>query len=163
MFPSYYMTNSVKMPSSSSSAPDAPDASSSAATPVESKVDVLIIGAGPAGVMAANGLARAGVDVRIVDKRWVLFLLVFWFYGFGGCWGFRVGLVFVCCESRCVVAGKEGDECMAGRHGGKGWDSVPVSVGFTNSMIRILSRGHRPDTPSTTLIPGSNSLHDRTK
>ena len=30
---------------------------------------VLIIGAGPAGVMCANALARAGVDVRIVDKR----------------------------------------------------------------------------------------------
>ena len=35
----------------------------------ESKVDVLIIGAGPAGVMAANGLVRAGVNVKIVDKR----------------------------------------------------------------------------------------------
>lgn len=142
MFPSYYMTNSVKMPSSSSSAPDAQDASSSAATPVESKVDVLIIGAGPAGVMAANGLARAGVDVRIVDKRWVLFLLVFWFYGFGGCWGFRVGLV--CCELHCVVAvGKEGDECMAGRHGGKGCDSVHLSAGFTISMSRTSGSSRR--------------------
>ncbi|KAB5591621.1 hypothetical protein CTheo_4921 [Ceratobasidium theobromae] len=36
---------------------------------VESKVDVLIIGAGPAGLMCAHGLAKAGVDVRIVDKR----------------------------------------------------------------------------------------------
>ncbi|KAI0058857.1 hypothetical protein BV25DRAFT_1908962 [Artomyces pyxidatus] len=35
----------------------------------ESKVDVLIIGAGPAGVMCGNGLARAGVNVRIIDKR----------------------------------------------------------------------------------------------
>lgn len=35
-------------------------------------MDVLIIGAGPAGVMAANGLAKAGVDVRIVDKRCVM-------------------------------------------------------------------------------------------
>ncbi|THH17443.1 hypothetical protein EW146_g3360 [Bondarzewia mesenterica] len=35
----------------------------------QSKVDVLIIGAGPAGVMCANGLARAGVNVRIIDKR----------------------------------------------------------------------------------------------
>ncbi|KZV70845.1 hypothetical protein PENSPDRAFT_685128 [Peniophora sp. CONT] len=37
--------------------------------PIESKVDVLVIGAGPAGVMCANGLARAGVNVRIIDKR----------------------------------------------------------------------------------------------
>lgn len=37
--------------------------------PKESKVDVLIIGAGPAGVMAANSLVRAGVKVKIVDKR----------------------------------------------------------------------------------------------
>ncbi|KAI0036198.1 FAD binding domain-containing protein [Vararia minispora EC-137] len=37
--------------------------------PKESNVDVLIIGAGPAGVMCANGLARAGVNVRIIDKR----------------------------------------------------------------------------------------------
>ena len=35
----------------------------------ESKVDVLIIGAGPAGLMAGNALAKAGVSVRIVDKR----------------------------------------------------------------------------------------------
>ncbi|KAA1476570.1 hypothetical protein DENSPDRAFT_785394 [Dentipellis sp. KUC8613] len=35
----------------------------------ESEVDVLVIGAGPAGLMCANGLARAGVNVRIIDKR----------------------------------------------------------------------------------------------
>ena len=35
----------------------------------ESNVDVLIIGAGPAGVMCANALAHAGVSVRIIDKR----------------------------------------------------------------------------------------------
>lgn len=35
----------------------------------ESRVDVLIVGAGPAGLMCANGLARAGVSVRIIDKR----------------------------------------------------------------------------------------------
>ncbi|KAJ3718981.1 FAD binding domain-containing protein [Lentinula raphanica] len=34
-----------------------------------SKVDVLIVGAGPAGLMCAFALARAGVKVRIVDKR----------------------------------------------------------------------------------------------
>ncbi|KZP01507.1 hypothetical protein CALVIDRAFT_543625 [Calocera viscosa TUFC12733] len=34
-----------------------------------SHVDVLIIGAGPAGVMAGNALASAGVNVRIIDKR----------------------------------------------------------------------------------------------
>ena len=33
--------------------------------------DVLIIGAGPAGLMAANALAKAGVHVRIVDQRFV--------------------------------------------------------------------------------------------
>ncbi|KAI0333887.1 hypothetical protein GY45DRAFT_1243820 [Cubamyces sp. BRFM 1775] len=35
----------------------------------ESHIDVLIIGAGPAGVMCANALVRAGVRVRIIDKR----------------------------------------------------------------------------------------------
>lgn len=35
----------------------------------ESNVDVLIIGAGPAGLMAANALAKSGVNVRIVDQR----------------------------------------------------------------------------------------------
>ena len=35
----------------------------------ESKVDVLVIGAGPAGVMAGNALQKAGVSVRVVDKR----------------------------------------------------------------------------------------------
>lgn len=35
----------------------------------ESEVDVLIIGAGPAGLMLALWLARLGVKARIVDKR----------------------------------------------------------------------------------------------
>jgi phenol 2-monooxygenase (NADPH) len=35
----------------------------------ESKVDVLIVGAGPAGLMCAQGLAGAGVNVKIVDER----------------------------------------------------------------------------------------------
>ncbi|KAI0628052.1 FAD binding domain-containing protein [Trametes polyzona] len=35
----------------------------------ESKVDVLIIGAGPAGLMCANALAHAKVPVKIIDKR----------------------------------------------------------------------------------------------
>lgn len=35
----------------------------------ESEVDVLIIGAGPAGLMCANALAMNGVNVRIVDQR----------------------------------------------------------------------------------------------
>ncbi|KAL1941310.1 hypothetical protein VTO73DRAFT_7522 [Trametes versicolor] len=34
-----------------------------------SKVDVLVIGAGPAGLMCANALLQAGISVRIVDKR----------------------------------------------------------------------------------------------
>jgi phenol 2-monooxygenase len=35
----------------------------------ESRVDVLVLGAGPAGLMCGNALARAGVNVRIIDKR----------------------------------------------------------------------------------------------
>ncbi|THU93886.1 hypothetical protein K435DRAFT_724952 [Dendrothele bispora CBS 962.96] len=35
----------------------------------ESQVDVLVIGAGPAGLMCTFGLARAGVKVRVVDER----------------------------------------------------------------------------------------------
>ncbi|KDQ61457.1 hypothetical protein JAAARDRAFT_150177 [Jaapia argillacea MUCL 33604] len=35
----------------------------------ESDVDVLVIGAGPAGLMCANALTQAGVNVRIVDKK----------------------------------------------------------------------------------------------
>ncbi|KAL0953947.1 hypothetical protein HGRIS_005108 [Hohenbuehelia grisea] len=33
----------------------------------ETDVDVLVIGAGPAGLMCANGLAKAGINVRIID------------------------------------------------------------------------------------------------
>ena len=40
----------------------------------ESKVDVLIIGAGPAGLMCANALAHAKIPVRIIDKRYVYHL-----------------------------------------------------------------------------------------
>ena len=40
--------------------------------PPESFVDVLIIGAGPAGLMCANALSHAGITVRILDKRCVL-------------------------------------------------------------------------------------------
>ncbi|GKT46129.1 phenol hydroxylase [Colletotrichum spaethianum] len=36
---------------------------------LESKVDVLIIGAGPSGLMAAAWMAHCGVKARIVDKR----------------------------------------------------------------------------------------------
>jgi phenol 2-monooxygenase len=36
----------------------------------ESDVDVLVIGAGPAGLMCANGLTKAGVNVRVIDKRY---------------------------------------------------------------------------------------------
>lgn len=35
----------------------------------ESTTDVLIIGAGPAGLMTATWLARAGIPFRIIDKR----------------------------------------------------------------------------------------------
>ncbi|KAI1791861.1 FAD binding domain-containing protein [Ganoderma leucocontextum] len=35
----------------------------------QSDVDVLIIGAGPAGLMCANALSIAGVNVRIIDQR----------------------------------------------------------------------------------------------
>lgn len=40
-----------------------------AAEKQESKTDVLIIGAGPAGLMMATWLAKCGVQARIVDKR----------------------------------------------------------------------------------------------
>lgn len=38
-------------------------------SPDPSYVDVLIVGAGPAGLMCANALARAGVNVRVIDRR----------------------------------------------------------------------------------------------
>ncbi|KAF8141461.1 FAD binding domain-containing protein [Boletus edulis] len=38
-------------------------------SPRHSEVDVLVIGAGPAGLMCANALANARINVRIVDKR----------------------------------------------------------------------------------------------
>ena len=38
----------------------------------EIKEDVVIVGAGPAGLMLANALKSAGVDVRVIDERYVL-------------------------------------------------------------------------------------------
>jgi phenol 2-monooxygenase len=35
----------------------------------ESKVDVLIVGAGPAGLMLSLWMSRLGVQTRVVDKR----------------------------------------------------------------------------------------------
>jgi len=40
----------------------------------ETEVDVLVIGAGPAGLFASNALARAGIKVKTIDKRWRLIL-----------------------------------------------------------------------------------------
>lgn len=34
-------------------------------------VDVLIVGAGPAGLMAAHALAQAGVKIKIIDMKQV--------------------------------------------------------------------------------------------
>ena len=42
---------------------------STPAEPKESRVDVLIIGAGPAGLLMASWMARCGIQTRIVDKR----------------------------------------------------------------------------------------------
>lgn len=39
------------------------------APPPTSEVDVLIIGAGPAGLMLALWMSRLGIKARIVDKR----------------------------------------------------------------------------------------------
>ena len=47
----------------------------------ESFVDVLIVGAGPAGVMCANALAHADVNVRIVDKACVVLESTMYDYG----------------------------------------------------------------------------------
>lgn len=37
--------------------------------PKTSKVDVLIVGAGPAGLMTAEWMSRLNVKTRIIDKR----------------------------------------------------------------------------------------------
>lgn len=42
---------------------------SAKALPGDVSVDVLVVGAGPAGCMAAVTLARYGVDFRIIDQR----------------------------------------------------------------------------------------------
>ena len=42
---------------------------STSAEPRESRIDVLIIGAGPAGLLMASWMARCGIQTRIVDKR----------------------------------------------------------------------------------------------
>ncbi|KAF9024638.1 hypothetical protein BDZ89DRAFT_1102452 [Hymenopellis radicata] len=38
-------------------------------SPANTFVDVLVVGAGPAGLMCAYSLAKAGVDVRVIDQR----------------------------------------------------------------------------------------------
>lgn len=39
-------------------------------------VDVLVVGAGPAGLMAATALAKGGVNVKIVDQKYALFFSI---------------------------------------------------------------------------------------
>jgi flavin-dependent dehydrogenase len=50
----------------------------------KSYIDVLVIGAGPSGLMSAYGLAKAGLKVKIVDQRYVpiLSVLIFLFLFF---------------------------------------------------------------------------------
>lgn len=36
-----------------------------------SKTDVLVVGAGPSGLMAAQALGRLGIDVTVVERRYV--------------------------------------------------------------------------------------------
>ena len=43
-------------------------------TPESSVTDVLVIGAGPAGLMAALALSRLDVNVKIIDRRCVVHL-----------------------------------------------------------------------------------------
>lgn len=43
------------------------------------KVDVLIVGAGPAGLMMAEWMAKCGVKTRIVDKRGTKVCKCIWF------------------------------------------------------------------------------------
>lgn len=45
------------------------DKTSSNSTSAVDKVDVLIVGAGPAGLMMAMWMAKCGIKTRIVDKR----------------------------------------------------------------------------------------------
>jgi phenol 2-monooxygenase len=35
----------------------------------ESNVDVLVVGAGPAGLFATNALVKAGINVKVIDQR----------------------------------------------------------------------------------------------
>lgn len=43
---------------------------SATALPTESQVDVLVIGAGPSGLMAAQALGELGVGVRVIERRY---------------------------------------------------------------------------------------------
>ncbi len=50
-------------------APGVPNCCGPSTMPEGNKVDVLIIGAGPAGLMCANALLWAGLKVKIIDKQ----------------------------------------------------------------------------------------------
>jgi 2-polyprenyl-6-methoxyphenol hydroxylase-like FAD-dependent oxidoreductase len=44
----------------------------------ECNVDVLVVGAGPAGLFATNALVKAGINVKVIDKRLEEVSSIFW-------------------------------------------------------------------------------------
>jgi hypothetical protein len=67
--PSFVSLSSSHSPHFSLEQTHNPPIATMAPRQADSKVDVLIIGAGPAGLMMANWMSRCGIKTRIVDKR----------------------------------------------------------------------------------------------